>query len=147
MLQSTSLLRGKTLRGPAGQAHKMLQSTSLLRGKTHIFIVGKIIFYASIHFPLAREDRPVLPVQRPPGFASIHFPLAREDHKLQLLFIRQLRFNPLPSCEGRQSSVSRKIENFLLQSTSLLRGKTAAKRFSPRASAPLQSTSLLRGKT
>ena len=101
--------------------------------------------------------------------ASIHFPLAREDPPVPSGNCSEVRFNPLPSCEGRQiSPVSGSIA-CSLQSTSLLRGKTlhpfclswAVKCFNPlpscegrqtatvrkKAMEMLQSTSLLRGKT
>ena len=102
----------------------LLQSTSLLRGKTPcIFTAGPVIF-ASIHFPLAREDN----YYRFSGKckdASIHFPLARED-------------------AWRAGEYS---DYTVLQSTSLLRGKTARARMTDRLQRMLQSTSLLRGKT
>ena len=81
----------------------MLQSTSLLRGKTDSCQSPENLLSASIHFPLAREDEArsgayarmdcfnPLPScegrRRPNGrnmymqHASIHFPLAREDQK------------------------------------------------------------------
>ena len=124
MLQSTSLLRGKTcifgwavllwlsfnpLPSCEGRQDKAeedalnyeLQSTSLLRGKTQIFlqICHKII--ASIHFPLAREDDMVS--------GSVTF---------------EGGFNPLPSCEGRHVMEYMGFYEEGLQSTSLLRGKT-----------------------
>ena len=125
---------------------KMLQSTSLLRGKTMSSIIFAKPDNASIHFPLAREDWNAVP--RATGrCASIHFPLAREDITYQ-------------TENGRR---------YVLQSTSLLRGKTmwgevthapyGASIHFPLAReddwpgfgndeyAPLQSTSLLRGKT
>ena len=105
MLQSTSLLRGKTQPRSGRRAGRIvLQSTSLLRGKTNCGFHFGVVECASIHFPLARED----PVEKelPPNAkqASIHFPLAREDKK----HIKRNRntncFNPLPSCEGRRIS-------------------------------------------
>ena len=101
LLQSTSLLRGKTKMRKRIRLHESgfnplpscegrrldenglstnsaLQSTSLLRGKTRLRRIFLIQLYASIHFPLAREDR--LPVILDSAVnASIHFPLARED--------------------------------------------------------------------
>ena len=57
----------------------LLQSTSLLRGKTYSDWQVMLLVSASIHFPLAREDDiALLSWYHPPG-ASIHFPLARED--------------------------------------------------------------------
>ena len=167
-LQSTSLLRGKTLYRLTFLLSKVLQSTSLLRGKT----MDRIIFgsrrFASIHFPLAREDifdfsthtalicfnplpscegRPIssscfssdsfasihFPLARGDTkkllgtgdiYASIHFPLAREDDSLVGNSTIFDCFNPLPSCEGRLIRHDKAFEHILLQSTSLLRGKT-----------------------
>ena len=59
----------------------MLQSTSLLRGKTWREWKMSEICCASIHFPLAREDIYAL-VQFDDYCASIHFPLAREDGEI-----------------------------------------------------------------
>ena len=56
----------------------LLQSTSLLRGKTIIPIDFLTVKGASIHFPLAREDE-LSAVNSSLENASIHFPLARED--------------------------------------------------------------------
>ena len=77
-----------------------LQSTSLLRGKTYPDQKDYFCEYASIHFPLAREDGQGDSL-RVVYDASIHFPLAREDfrgHDMKGIIT--------------------------LQSTSLLRGKT-----------------------
>ena len=124
---------------------ELLQSTSLLRGKTRIAILISEISKASIHFPLAREDAwasccsdtasasihfplaredklylltflPLKVLQSTsllrgktnssllPGqnyVASIHFPLAREDVICDCKEVKSWSFNPLPSCEGR----------------------------------------------
>ena len=82
-----------------------------------------IRYAASIHFPLAREDAVPDNGLAFPG-ASIHFPLARED------FI---------STAPTSSYLS-------LQSTSLLRGKTEISD-GVYIAIVLQSTSLLRGTT
>ena len=76
--------------------------SSLLRGKTYEGIKnGDLDLFASIHFPLAREDPRDVPFIVQPTEASIHSPLAREDEK-HLISPRDFeRFNPLPSCEGR----------------------------------------------
>ena len=169
----------------------MLQSTSLLRGKTDDVLIYCLLIFASIHFPLAREDqlwtsralscscfnplpscegrRSAYQISRQPSalqstsllrgktghssrrvdsnVASIHFPLAREDSsgyiRFPILFCfnplpscegRLLLtpqspfpccFNPLPSCEGRLRVVRDFSAFFVLQSTSLLRGKTS----------------------
>ena len=63
--------------------------------------------------------------------ASIHFPLAREDYVFFDNLYSCFRFNPLPSCEGRHIPHALIRHSTMLQSTSLLRGKT-----SPGISAP-----------
>ena len=55
-------------------------------------------------------------------------------------------FNPLPSSEGRRYIFHAYTSMISLQSTSLIRGKTAGRSF-PRCFYVLQSTSLIRGKT
>ena len=57
--------------------------------------------------------------------ASIHFPLAREDGANTIYVIRWNCFNPLPSCEGRRYFSAVIGNATMLQSTSLLRGKTS----------------------
>ena len=191
MLQSTSLLRGKTIFIFPAIPVFVLQSTSLLRGKTVSFPFSFSFPDASIHFPLAREDHCVNVTPTPTCMlqstsllrgkteiislskiwknASIHFPLAREDsadydsYRMDkcfnplpscegrltalILYPVLIRFNPLPSCEGRLYNAFLLIRAAMLQSTSLLRGKTwpLLSLFSYFPS--LQSTSLLRGKT
>ena len=103
--------------------NSMLQSTSLLRGKTLPLFLFHLVVYASIHFPLAREDKigarldiAGLVLQSTSLLrgktsmskavskvweASIHFPLAREDACPAIHLTSLQRFNPLPSCEGR----------------------------------------------
>ncbi len=121
--------------------------SSLLRGKTYEGIKnGDLDLFASIHFPLAREDPRDVPFIVQPTEASIHFllrgktkntsflpeilnasihfPLAREDPRVEQILTSIGRFNPLPSCEGRRSRSISQLEAFSLQSTSLLRGKT-----------------------
>ena len=73
------LLRGKTSPLLCFLCPLMLQSTSLLRGKTVIQNRECIVELASIHFPLAREDGVMWGSSTARDFASIHFPLARED--------------------------------------------------------------------
>ena len=164
MLQSTSLLRGKTgmwffqnlsfqasihfplaredsEAAPPGIEPNTLQSTSLLRGKTPFAGSVTCRRYASIHFPLARED--VFPARcsRYPN-ASIHFPLAREDEIDMGSLSRLSSFNPLPSCEGRLILPLLSLSVIMLQSTSLLRGKTYQNwelRFRQRSFNPLPS--------
>ena len=123
----------------------MLQSTSLLRGKTDIPAVMYNSPRASIHFPLAREDTSLTFVITESA-ASIHFPLAREDNVSLANTSITSSFNPLPSCEGRQIAKQLADLQKTLQSTSLLRGKTCC-RHPFVQNRMLQSTSLLRGKT
>ena len=82
----------------------LLQSTSLLRGKTKKGS-GKTTFLASFNPLPSCEGRlhmtDVSPVY---GTASIHFPLARDDRSAPSLAHLRDRFNPLPSCEGRPVS-------------------------------------------
>ena len=125
MLQSTSLLRGKTgytisitlhqgrfnpLPSCEGRRNRNAPFSSRMKASIH-FPLAREDFrrsasssrrYASIHFPLAREDLLFFRNRIPPLCASIHFPLAREDQRS--------RRNPGLS--------------YKLQSTSLLRGKT-----------------------
>ena len=146
----------------------LLQSTSLLRGKTSLFRWNHYDRNASIHFPLAREDFAYIVIITIIN-ASIHFPLAREDCNPAKHQYHKHRFNPLPSCEGRLSEDKTYMQTIPLQSTSLLRGKTLCPGhfrmpegcFNPlpscegrqillptgHNSCKLQSTSLLRGKT
>ena len=79
---------------------------------------------ASIHFPLAREDL-IAVFASVVLNASIHFPLAREDGYGLFGSSGTARFNPLPSCEGRHRVEQSQPLIAMLQSTSLLRGKTA----------------------
>ena len=55
-LQSTSLIRGKTLKVTDLTAINALQSTSLIRGKTNYNLFTFLLFFTSIHFPHPRED-------------------------------------------------------------------------------------------
>ena len=173
-----------------GRQILMLQSTSLLRGKTRVHCEKNEPESASIHFPLAREDhdyrsslggtdcfnplpscegRPCnnhlaahhshasihFPLARedpnalskpPQVHASIHFPLAREDrcnNHLRIHSNASIHF-PLAREDSFVAFYTEILE--MLQSTSLLRGKTESVHL--RISAVrLQSTSLLRGKT
>ena len=122
-LQSTSLIRGKTPNIPVCNLPGKLQSTSLIRGKTMLkgynpggvelqstsLIRGKTICWTrkhttKLHFnPLpSSEGRRYSP--QSPSHGS--------------------HFNPLPSSEGRLRYPHSKNESFILQSTSLIRGKT-----------------------
>ena len=103
MLQSTSLIRGKTiLPRLSGHASLMLQSTSLIRGKTIAFAM--ITSYHIRFNPLPSSegrryrfsnDRRLFP-------ASIHFPHPREDSHGADTIPPRGSFNPLPSSEGRR---------------------------------------------
>ena len=129
LLQSTSLIRGKTILDKTFVCVSILQSTSLIRGKTPCRLVyyGCVIFFnplpssegrlmwaspdctshsSSIHFPHPREDRAdhqTLCGDR----SSIHFPHPREDLSDAGRQPGRKLFNPLPSSEGRQ-------QNFLI---------------------------------
>ena len=81
----------------------VLQSTSLLRGKTGFLPVLRWHGIASIHFPLAREDN-LFPVKSSIRFTLQSTSLLRGKTRVR----RSLRpplesFNPLPSCEGRRT--------------------------------------------
>ena len=169
VLQSTSLLRGKTrvntcqniwkpgfnpLPSCEGRRQKitevplprLLQSTSLLRGKTLYQRERRFSIVASIHFPFAREDAHIFEISDQAFDASIHFPLARED-PFGINSERLVEcFNPLPSCEGRQKYVifPREVGSF-----NPLPSCEGRQSHTPRHIHPgsLQSTSLLRGKT
>ena len=99
----------------------------------------------SIHFPHPREDQYHTVLQYL-LHTSIHFPHPREDQDQYRCCYRFRYFNPLPSSEGRRRRIYRYVISQALQSTSLIRGKTA--HLSLRLTmASLQSTSLIRGKT
>jgi len=101
LLQSTSLLRGKTQLYcrylPRNTCFNPLPSCEGRRRKQ---LTHRLSSHASIHFPLAREDKE-LQQWRWKKDASIHFPLAREDRHHMKYHRNLKRFNPLPSCEGR----------------------------------------------
>ena len=147
MLQSTSLLRGKTsLPRKSPEIRSCFNPLPSCEGRPVLRIYLYKYIIASIHFPLAREDtlRDLLlpwrsrfnPLPSCEGrlnnrlgtsyssIASIHFPLAREDNHSCRFPRRIACFNPLPSCEGRLSVYAGFPSTLVLQSTSLLRGKT-----------------------
>ena len=123
----------------------LLQSTSLLRGKTREHILAHRIVHSFNPLPSCEGRLIILSALHRP-LASIHFPLAREDvikfngESYRICFnplpscegrpfttditFSFLRFNPLPSCEGRQIASGSRSGLIMLQSTSLLRGKT-----------------------
>mgnify|MGYP005814210239 CR=1 FL=1 len=122
-----------------------LQSTSLLRGKTFASICLCSSINASIHFPLAREDKE-LQQWRWKKDASIHFPLAREDDNKQSCFYNISVLQSTSLLRGKTRYGIYRTYVGRLQSTSLLRGKTLQE-ISDLKDMVLQSTSLLRGKT
>ena len=102
LLQSTSLLRGKTYRLIYRVKEMLLQSTSLLRGKTS---ANQEIMYMIERFnPLpsceGRRSRRCIRIRM-----KCFNPLPSCEGRLRFSSILSLfntRFNPLPSCEGRQ---------------------------------------------
>ena len=106
----------------------VLQSTSLLRGKTET--ASALPDYQGRFNPLPScEGRQILPLFIGNGSnASIHFPLAREDKYTDPVDAGADCFNPLPSCEGRLATSLAQGEIIVLQSTSLLRGKTFSRK-------------------
>ena len=149
---------------------RVLQSTSLLRGKTPWTLQFEVLtFNASIHFPLAREDQSnVCPNDNAACFNPLPSCEGRQELQGPRVGLEQLQstsllrgktvrvllmyspsscfnplpscegrhathisinalrcFNPLPSCEGRHAYHFFSDDVFMLQSTSLLRGKTA----------------------
>ena len=84
-----------------------------------------IIATISIHSPRARGDRSWRwPRKRLP--ISIHSPRARGDLGGQNRTPRPDDFNPLPSCEGRQTKMVYPDPAHEFQSTPLVRGETSA---------------------
>ena len=168
MLQSTSLLRGKTSCGRAKRGRRSrfnplpscegrpssvisrissmsLQSTSLLRGKTSSDRKLSPGTFASIHFPLAREDAcPFTLTLSRKCFNPL--PSCEGRRMTEVHLHLEYCFNPLPSCEGRHAHPALSGIGLSLQSTSLLRGKTLETAYKL-IDMLLQSTSLLRGKT
>ena len=102
MLQSTSLLRGKTIPTAEPTSRIMLQSTSLLRGKTS---ANQEIIYLIKRFnplPSCEGRRFFWKGGRDGGSFN---PLPSCEGRLFLSFstLKLNCFNPLPSCEGRRS--------------------------------------------
>ena len=147
MLQSTSLLRGKTSICAYSGFCAMLQSTSLLRGKTSqsgSLLDGQTGFNPLPSCEGRREKFYTVELETgfnplPSGWgshidtlyylghslgASFLFSLARQRSGLILLKEHLICFNPLPSCEGRPAKSITQSPFRMLQSTSLLRGKT-----------------------
>ena len=102
MLQSTSLLRGKTITRTIIFTYHMLQSTSLLRGKTSPRKSSPRSSRASIHFPLAREDPKECIREKEPEVLQSTSLLRGKTQMDRTASGRNIRFNPLPSCEGRR---------------------------------------------
>ena len=145
ILQSTSLIRGKTPSPGSSLQFHILQSTSLIRGKTYISANIAILLDSSIHFPHPRED---LPLYHPTAPRAVFNPLpSSEGRRHDGGAVRAQRiFNPLPSSEGRRLTWKFNDSWEILQSTSLIRGKTGVKGIAMFEEI-LQSTSLIRGKT
>ena len=101
---------------------------------------------ASIHFPLAREDNGKKCKKETAGTLQSTSLLRGKTRPSCSQQLTMLRFNPLPSCEGRHIRPTETRGTRTLQSTSLLRGKTRWP-WSGWLGKTLQSTSLLRGKT
>ena len=170
LLQSTSLLRGKTQWKWEHFILTELQSTSLLRGKTSPQLPAGI--YGNKRFnPLPScEGRPSVAVFMPDAMSLQSTSLLRGKTFSESCFLQpQIRFNPLPSCEGRphvpiavQSAVNASI-HFPLAREDCPKIRLVCRqfRFNPLPSCEgrpnrrlnrnligtLQSTSLLRGKT
>ena len=68
------------------------------------------------------------------AYISIHFPRMREDPYQEQKTIHRRYFNPLPSNEGRRSTLISFILGFTFQSTSLEWGKTGKRLLSLRGS-------------
>ena len=147
MLQSTSLLRGKTCkRSPNGMYQGSFNPLPSCEGRRISFQPDIRCRCASIHFPLAREDR-ICKNEKIAENASIHFPLAREDlffRRVVICYINASIHFPLAREDSRICFMRYPI--CTLQSTSLLRGKTWISSAIAMLQL-LQSTSLLRGKT
>ena len=123
-----------------------LQSTSLIRGKTEILDSRVVFCDTSIHFPHPRED---FEMSHHYGFFRYFNPLPSSEGRQMSLPTMWLsryfnplpssegrrreasthpaadHFNPLPSSEGRLHGTALTVSVDILQSTSLIRGKTA----------------------
>ena len=125
----------------------MLQSTSLLRGKTYTLFRLSQANIASIHFPLAREDENGN-ANGCHANALQSTSLLRGKTEVGMVWDnRNFSFNPLPSCEGRLTkdlcavSMNRASIHFPLAREDVINSEAQ------RRANVLQSTSLLRGKT
>ena len=101
ILQSTSLIRGKTNTAGKCWNYMVLQSTSLIRGKT----------------PLPRRIQQYVR-------SSIHFPHPREDSSSVFPFIGCEILQSTSLIRGKTDATVIPSGADLLQSTSLIRGKT-----------------------
>ena len=100
VLQSTSLIRGKTSIVGSDKQEAVLQSTSLIRGKTR-YSFGVTPYFLLQSTSLIRGKTSLIRVFTPNGIFFNPLPssegrLALNEGGLLLLF-----FNPLPSSEGR----------------------------------------------
>ena len=105
----------------------ILQSTSLIRGKTQCWPCQYQHPYSSIHFPHPREDG-WAGFNRKRRDSSIHFPHPREDpaDRKEIEGMGDLQSTSL--IRGKTSNFHFCSVRLFLQSTSLIRGKTALQR-------------------
>ena len=104
----------------------MLQSTSLLRGKTRLWL--SVYLSPRCFNPLPSCEGRQEPRQRPRNSLKCFNPLPSCEGRPGCPhgFGQSGCFNPLPSCEGRRTLIRHGRQILMLQSTSLLRGKTSA---------------------
>ena len=121
------------------------QSTPLMRGETIIFDEFVAKANISIHSPHARGDKNY----RFGYYSNFDFnplPSCEGRQSISIIRIKQCYFNPLPSCEGRRSAESWRCSDLAFQSTPLMRGETPKQRIFPLIG-EFQSTPLMRGET
>ena len=102
--------------------------------------------YISIHSPLTMGDFFVRFKRLQNKVISIHSPLTRGDPASAPSVLRFDNFNPLPSHEGRHSSIVLGRFSHLFQSTPLSRGETGNRKAAT-VDNLFQSTPLSRGET
>ena len=101
------------------------QSTPLMRGETRLQVTAIILHKISIHSPHARGDVSN-GVSNIYIEISIHSPHARGDTTAGTPLATSSYFNPLPSCEGRPSTMIYSTTTCGFQSTPLMRGETGS---------------------
>ena len=123
VLQSTSLLRGKTSLSGFSSSGKLLQSTSLLRGKTAIS--SQIVSCGLLQSTSLLRGKTLSELIGSVQMQCFN-PLPSCEGRLLVIHAetQPICFNPLPSCEGRRQDDVSVMRWRMLQSTSLLRGKT-----------------------